>query len=218
MTKKTQLIYSLISVCAVLAYGGFLVKNSIHQVDTVEETLPYELIEDEQAELVTEPWVEEVPVHNNVPAPLPTESATQPLLDTDEIKGFSPVFPVNGEVIGYFSTSPSYTKTTKDWRTHTGIDISAPVTESVFSIEDGTVTACYTDPMWGNVIEIDHGEYVSIYKNLSTLIMVKKGDSVTRGEKISGVGQSSVAERGEAHLHFELTHYSEYIDPMELFG
>lgn len=218
MTKKTQLVYSLVSVCAVIAYCGFLVKNSISEVDVAEETLPYEnILKEDVPPAPTEPVQVSAPVaeelfERNMPTEKPTEKPTE------EIIGFTPVFPVSGSITSEFSLEPVYNSVTKDWRSHVGVDIAANLTDAVVAIEDGTVTDCYTDPMWGNVIKIDHGEYVSIYKNLSTLIMVKEGDSVTRGEKISGVGTSSVAEMGEAHLHFELMHYSEYIDPLPLLS
>ncbi len=218
MTKKTQLVYSLVSVCAVIAYCGFLVKNSISEVDVAEETLPYQdMLKADTSPAPTEPVQVSAPVAEVLPESItPTEKPTEK--PTEAIIGFSPIFPVSGTVTGKFSLEPVYNPVTKDWRSHVGIDIAANLADGVVATEDGTVTACYTDPMWGNVIKIDHGEYVSIYKNLSTLIMVKEGDSVARGEKISGVGTSSVAEMGEAHLHFELMHYSEYIDPLSLLS
>lgn len=221
MTKKTNLVYSVISICAVIAYCGFLVKNSISDVDTVEETLPYSYQEDFNVpEEVTEPPVAEVAavqvdVVEKTPKEVPTEAVTEPAPIKE---GFSPVLPLEGDITKAFSLKPVYSETTRDWRAHTGIDISSNLTDAIVAVEDGTVIACYSDPLWGNVIEIDHGEYVSIYKNLSTLIMVKEGDSVTRGEKISGAGQSATCEKGEAHVHFELKHFNEYVNPADLIG
>ena len=81
------------------------------------------------------------------------------------------------------------------------------------------MSACYKDALWGNVIEIDHGEYISVYKNLSTLDIVKEGDSVNKGDTISGVGEGSTAEKlASPHLHFELLHYGKYIDPESLIN
>ncbi len=225
MTKKTHIIYSLISICALLAYGGFIVKNAMHEVDTVEETLPYEkeegLVEIEELEMETEPLIQVVSPQNNVPEVIAEHLPEEPTTEEPSIEAlseFSPLFPTTGTITKYFSLSHTYNPDTGDWRAHSGIDIEALPAEAVISVEDGVVTACYTDPLWGNVIEISHGEYTSIYKNLSTLIMVKEGDSVSRGEKISGAGSSSVTESGKTHLHFEIMHYSEYIDPLELLG
>lgn len=224
MTKKTHILYSVISICAIIAYTGFLIKNSISEVDTVEETLPYETHENFlENETATLPELSEVNhAQSHIPDVSPTEITEEPTIEAvtefKEIVGFSPLFPVSGSVTKHFSLKHVYNPDTKDWRAHSGIDIAAAPAEAVVSVEDGTVTACYSDPLWGNVIEVAHGEYVSIYKNVSTLIMVKEGDSVARGEKISGVGNTSVAETGDAHIHFELKHYSEYVDPLEHLG
>ncbi|MBQ8540419.1 MAG: M23 family metallopeptidase [Clostridia bacterium] len=220
MTKKTHIIYSIISICAVLAYGGFIVKNAMREVDTVEETVPYEkeeIAEIEEIELITEPADAVSHTHIDVPEKADEEPSSE-APTTEALTSFSPLFPTVGTVTKYFSLNHTYNSATSDWRAHCGIDIEALPAEAVVSVEDGTVTACYTDPLWGNVIEISHGEYTSVYRNLSTLIMVKEGDSVSRGEKISGVGSTAVTESGNAHLHFELMHYSEYIDPLELLG
>lgn len=219
MTKKSHLIYSIISICALIAYCGFLVKNSITEVDTVEETLPYnsetEAFESEAPEAEPTESIVSVFEPEAVPAEEPTASAKEP--ETFLI-GFSPLMPVEGSITKEFSLKHSFNEQTGDWRAHGGIDIEASAAAPVFAVEDGAVVSCYTDPLWGNVIEIDHGEYISVYKNLSTLIMVKEGDSVTRGEKISGVGETSTTEKGAPHLHFELYCYGELVDPLSLIG
>lgn len=224
--KKTHIIYAIISICAVCAYGGFLIRNSIEEVDIVEETVPYNYEE----EFYIAPQATE-PTQKEVAAPViviedkveeretETEKETEKVTEAAPLRGFSPILPVEGTVVKSFSEKHIYNERTKDWRSHTGIDISANVTEKVVSCEDGAVIACYTDPLWGNVIEIDHGEYVSVYKNVSTLIMVKEGDSVKRGQVISGVGETSTTEGYQTpHIHFELLYYGEYTDPAALIG
>lgn len=215
MTKKTHIIYSLITILAIIAYGGFIVKNSISDVDTVEETLPYEK---ETEAAITQPITEAETSIKEVIAENPIEEAVIEEPTAEYPTSFSPLFPTKGEVVKQFSLTHTYCPDTHDWRAHSGIDIKALPAEAVIAVEDGSVTKCYTDPLWGNVIEISHGEYTSIYKNLSTLIMVKEGDSVNRGEKISGVGSTSAAEAGDAHLHFELKHYSDFVNPVEYLG
>ena len=215
--KKEHLIYALISVSAVIAYSGFMIHNAIRQVDIVEETLPYPYEEDFVSEIVTEPLLLPVssPPVEEVEKVLPTEE----ILPTEEPTegGFYPVLPVKGTVIKPFSEKHIYNEITRDWRNHTGLDISASAAERVFAIEDGTVRACYKDALWGNVIEIDHGEYISVYKNLSTLDIVSEGDSVNKGDTISGVGDGCTAEKlASPHLHFELLHFGKYIDPASL--
>lgn len=219
MTKRTHFIYAFISICALIAYSGFLVKNAISEVDITEETLPYEPYEDEFVynAPVTEPYVHEaMNTEEKVPIITPEEE-TEPFEESFEM-GFSPIMPAEGTITKTFSETHVYDELTNDWRTHFGIDISAPGTSFVYATEDGTVCAVYEDALWGNVIEIDHGEYVSVYKNLSTLIMVAEGDFVRRGEKISGVGSSGVREGFDPHLHFEMLRFGEYVNPLTLIG
>lgn len=214
--QKTHLIYAVISLCAVFAYSAFLLHNAIEEVDTVEETLPYPVEEEFEQVPVTEPLLEVIKPKEKVvrqEEPAPTEAPTI------APEGFSPIMPLDGRVEKSFSEKHIYNPITADWRNHTGIDICANMADKVYACEDGTVTACFTDPLWGNVIEIDHGEYISVYKNVSTLIMVKEGDSVRRGDAISGVGNLATAEKlPTPHIHFEMLHFGEYIDPLSLIG
>ena len=135
MTKKTHIIYSLISILAVLAYGGFIVKNSISDVDTVEETLPYEKEEaTESSQNATESVAVIVNhVADTATASLPTE-ATEDITE-EALTSFSPLFPVNGTVTKGFSLTHTYSPETGDWRAHSGIDISALPAEAVISVE-----------------------------------------------------------------------------------
>ncbi|MGM9552209.1 MAG: peptidoglycan DD-metalloendopeptidase family protein [Clostridia bacterium] len=232
MNKKPHMIYALLSICTVILYGTFLIRNAITDTNSQKEDLPYTPPVNIREQAIEEPTQTAINVmekaenvkHQETPseAPItekeePTEKITE--APTEALRGFSPMLPVEGEIIENFSLTHIYNESTHDWRAHTGIDIKAEATARVLSCEDGTVTACYTDPLWGNVIEISHGEYTSVYKNLSTLIMVKEGDFVHRGEAISGVGQSGAAEGVLSdHLHFELLHYSDYVDPMSFIS
>ncbi len=213
MTKKSQIVYSVVSLCAIVAYCGFLVKNSISEVDTLEETLPHKIIDEEI--VISLPTEEETYIPVSIEAPTVFSTAEEETLPPPV--GFSPIYPITGEITSSFNPKHSYNSRTKDWRTHCGIDISAEKLSPVISCEDGTVISNYLDPLWGHVIELDHGEYVSIYKNLAGPSAFKVGEFVARGEKIGEIGDS-IAEPGEYHLHFEMMHYGEYIDPAEFIG
>ncbi len=225
MNKKPQLMYSIIAICSVVLYMTFLIRGAITDANSTKEDIPYNPPAREEKVVVPPPTENILSVMENVTnvkhkevveeeTETPTEEAT---LETPE--KFSPILPVSGEISQKFSLTHSYNEKTGDWRAHSGIDITADKASRVLAVEDGTVTKCIYDPLWGNVIEIDHGEYVSIYKNLSTLIMVKEGDWVKRGEAISGVGHSASAEGYLTdHLHFEMKHYSDYIDPLSIIG
>lgn len=128
------------------------------------------------------------------------------------------VWPVSGErVAEYAMQALSYNTTTRDWRTHDGVDISALVGESVKAACSGTVTAVYDDEFLGTTVVISHPEgYMSYYANLAAMPAVSAGTKVSAGDVIGAVGQSALLESGEvSHLHFAVTKNGQSIDPTQ---
>ncbi|MBQ6253555.1 MAG: M23 family metallopeptidase [Bacteroidales bacterium] len=95
---------------------------------------------------------------------------------------------------------------------HPYIDITAPDNSVVMATLDGTViSAGWTDEE-GYTIRIQHdGDIISVYKHNQKL-MRKTGDKVTAGTPIAIVGGTGSTADGE-HLHFELWHKGEAVDP-----
>jgi septal ring factor EnvC (AmiA/AmiB activator) len=81
-----------------------------------------------------------------------------------------------------------------------GIDIMTEAGTPVRAIYQGEVSAVL-DVMGSKVIMIRHGEYISVYQNV-TGVKVKKGDKVTTKQIIGTVGKNSATDTYE--LHFEL--------------
>lgn len=108
-----------------------------------------------------------------------------------------------------------YNTTLDQYMTHPGIDIEGPMNSGVKAIADGTVTDIYEDDAYGITIEITHENgLVSTYANLESGKLVEKGDTVTKGQHISNIGQSALYESmDKCHLHFELYQDGERIDP-----
>ena len=96
---------------------------------------------------------------------------------------------------------------------HDGIDIVAPRGSAVRATAAGKVVFAREEPkQFGNVVIIDHGGgWFSAYASLSR-ITVKKGHTVTRGERVGLVGDTSITRRTE--LHFELRKDAKPVDPM----
>ena len=98
---------------------------------------------------------------------------------------------------------------------HDGIDIIGHKGLNVIAPSDGQVSAAFWDPLYGNRLEIDHGEdanglhIVTRYFHLDKRI-VKKGDNVQRGQVIGKLGQTGLLAPN-LHLHFE-THRSVLIN------
>ena len=169
---------------------------------------------------------EDIDVSQQVPVdPVPSvdslDAHDHGSLGETEDSGNGFVSPVEGApVLKEFSAEiPIYSKTLEQYVTHLGTDYEAPADSQVRAIDEGTVTAVYKDDKLGVTIEIDHGNgWISKYANLSTMEMVEAGDVVTRGQVISGVGNSALFEiLDPEHLHFELWNRGQAVDPAEYF-
>lgn len=92
---------------------------------------------------------------------------------------------------------------------HLGIDIIGVKGTTIIAPASGRVVKSFVDPAFGNTIEIAHGtDYAgrnihSVYKHLSSK-SVKVGDTVIRGQKLGGLGNTGFLSSGILHLHFEI--------------
>jgi murein DD-endopeptidase MepM/ murein hydrolase activator NlpD len=95
---------------------------------------------------------------------------------------------------------------------HPYVDITAPENSVVMSVLDGTVISAGWSDENGYTIQIQHeGNIVSVYKHNQKL-MKKSGDKVTAGMPIAIVGNAGTLST-DNHLHFELWHDGEAVDP-----
>lgn len=96
---------------------------------------------------------------------------------------------------------------------HAGIDFSAKYKQDIYATAPGTVIlAGYTTGYGYNVV-IDHGYgYVTRYAHCSKLL-VKKGDTVSKGDCIARAGSSGKSTA--VHLHYEVKVDGENVDPAD---
>ena len=95
---------------------------------------------------------------------------------------------------------------------HPYVDIAAPSGSVVKATLDGTVIYDGWSDENGYTIQIQHdGDIVSIYKHNEKLLK-KTGDKVSAGMPIALVGSTGSLSTGD-HLHFELWHKGETVDP-----
>jgi len=112
------------------------------------------------------------------------------------------VAPVNGEISAGFNRSED----------HLGVDILAPQNTPVKATRDGIVFMSEFTSSNGNVVGLQHdNNLVTFYKHNSQLLK-KVGDQVKAGEAIAIIGNTGKLSSGP-HLHFELWHEGEAIDP-----
>ncbi|WP_188902547.1 LysM peptidoglycan-binding domain-containing M23 family metallopeptidase [Deinococcus aerophilus] len=94
---------------------------------------------------------------------------------------------------------------------HFGTDYPAPVGTPVLAVNDGKVILAGKYPVRGNLVVIDHGAGVaSLYFHQSKLL-VKPGQTVTRGQKIGEVGTTGLS--AGPHLHLEVRVRGEGTNP-----
>lgn len=99
---------------------------------------------------------------------------------------------------------------------HYGMDFPAAVGTSVRAVNDGRVVIAATYPVRGGLVAIDHGAgLVSMYFHQSKLL-VKVGQSVTRGQIIGQVGTTGLS--AGPHLHLEMRVRGEATLPTEYFN
>ncbi|MBR2177083.1 MAG: peptidoglycan DD-metalloendopeptidase family protein [Clostridia bacterium] len=124
-----------------------------------------------------------------------------------------------GEVIKEFSLkNPLKSKTMNDWRTHSGVDISAEEGSPVRAMMEGKVKKLYSDPLLGNVICIEHsGGYEAYYCGVTDTSIAKEGDTVKAGDTIGYIGKIPSEIKDDSHLHLEVKYNGSYIDPTSLY-
>jgi murein DD-endopeptidase MepM/ murein hydrolase activator NlpD len=105
------------------------------------------------------------------------------------------------------------TNTFRPAEQHFAIDLAGPAKELVRAVADGYVIFSDYTTETGHVVGIHHPQqFVSFYKHNRTNFK-KTGDFVKAGEPIAVIGNSGENSTGP-HLHFELWHQGQPVDPL----
>lgn len=95
---------------------------------------------------------------------------------------------------------------------HNALDIAGPSGSPVVAADGGTVIMAKYNGNLGNCVIIDHGNgYKTLYAHNSKLL-VKQGQKVAKGERISLVG--STGRSTGPHLHFEVHKNNKNVNPL----
>jgi len=139
------------------------------------------------------------------PTPLSKTSVTVPATPP----AAKMIWPVNGKVVSAYGTSGG--------QKNDGIDIAAAKGTPVKAAEGGKVVYAGNEvARMGNLLLIEHpGGYITAYGNNEELL-VKKGDTVKKGQTIAKVGNSGGT--AEPQLHFEVRRAGKTIDPRTVLG
>jgi len=129
-----------------------------------------------------------------------------------EATGALPTFrwPVRGKVITTYGSKTN-------GKSNDGINLAVPEGTPVKAAEDGVVAYSGNELKgYGNLVLVRHSNgYVTAYAHASEL-MVKRGDTIKRGQIIAKSGQSG--EVGSPQLHFEIRKGSSPVDPLQFLN
>jgi murein DD-endopeptidase MepM/ murein hydrolase activator NlpD len=131
---------------------------------------------------------------------------------SSEATGALPTFrwPVRGKVITSYGAKTN-------GKSNDGINLAVPEGTPVKAAEDGVVAYSGNELKgYGNLILVRHSNgYVTAYAHASELL-VKRGDTIKRGQIIAKSGQSG--EVGSPQLHFEIRKGSSPVDPLQFLN
>ena len=134
--------------------------------------------------------------------PKPQDTQAKPE-SSAEGAALSWVWPAAGKLVGTFNGS-----------TAKGIAIAGKLGQPVLASAAGKVIHSGTGIRGlGRFIVIKHNDaYLSVYAH-NNLLLVKEGDSVSRGQKIAEMGNS---DADQVKLHFEIRRFGKPVDPVKL--
>jgi murein DD-endopeptidase MepM/ murein hydrolase activator NlpD len=119
-------------------------------------------------------------------------------------------WPVRGKVITSYGAKTN-------GKSNDGINLAVPEGTPVKAAEDGVVAYSGNELKgYGNLVLVRHSNgYVTAYAHASELL-VKRGDSIKRGQVIAKSGQSG--EVASPQLHFEIRKGSSPVDPLQFLN
>jgi murein DD-endopeptidase MepM/ murein hydrolase activator NlpD len=129
-----------------------------------------------------------------------------------EATGALPTFrwPVRGKVVTSYGAKTN-------GKSNDGINLAVPEGTPIKAAEDGVVAYSGNELKgYGNLVLVRHSNgYVTAYAHASEL-MVKRGDTIKRGQVIAKSGQSG--EVASPQLHFEIRKGSSPVDPLQFLN
>ncbi|MET4370154.1 murein DD-endopeptidase MepM/ murein hydrolase activator NlpD [Bradyrhizobium sp. LB12.1] len=119
-------------------------------------------------------------------------------------------WPVRGKVVTTYGAKTN-------GKSNDGINLAVPEGTPIKAAEDGVVAYSGNELKgYGNLILVRHSNgYVTAYAHASEL-MVKRGDTIKRGQVIAKSGQSG--EVASPQLHFEIRKGSSPVDPLQFLN
>jgi murein DD-endopeptidase MepM/ murein hydrolase activator NlpD len=138
----------------------------------------------------------------------PAETSAKAAETTSALPTFR--WPVRGKVVTTYGAKTN-------GKSNDGINLAVPEGTPVKAAEDGVVAYSGNELKgYGNLVLVRHSNgYVTAYAHASELL-VKRGDTIKRGQVIAKSGQSG--EVASPQLHFEIRKGSSPVDPLQFLN
>lgn len=137
---------------------------------------------------------------------VPSVSLTEDdLLKKDRIRN-DLVMPVEGRVLSEYGL--------RNGNPHKGIDIGAKTGTPIYAVLDGTVVFSGVQGAYGNVVVIEHPDFVMTVYAHNEKNLVSVNDVVSKGQQIATIGATGNATG--PHIHFEYRIKGKAINPRKV--
>ena len=93
-----------------------------------------------------------------------------------------------------------------------GVDFGVSGDSRAYAVFSGVVSRVFVIPGYGTAVILRHGNYLTVYANLSS-VAVSTGSRVSTGQSIGSVGASPDGSSGRL-LHFQLWHERTKLNPL----
>lgn len=94
---------------------------------------------------------------------------------------------------------------------HEGLDFTANTGTPIRAAADGIVSTAERTPDYGNIVKIDHGAGLETRYAHASVLLVKAGERVVKGQIVAQVG--STGRSTGPHLHYEIRLNGNALDP-----
>ena len=218
--KNIKALFSVICLCIIalglIVYFSTSAKqknNPVNEATTIVETteVQHAVTVEETTEEQTEPQEVSEVEQTTVPTSMPQGDSNTPYKSYYK-------YPLTESVIKGYSQELVFDKTMNDYRAHTAVDFAGAEGDKVASVNDGLVTAVYTDGKYGLCVEIDHGaKLVVTYCGLNSTTL-KKGDFVDIGNTVGILGKVPCENAEESHLHVSAVLDGASVNILDIMG
>lgn len=215
--KKYPNIYLALFVCLLAVGVGSVV--GLTNRDSDEETADFSRITVQWSIEEEQPLTDEANIGISGIADERIYTVSETTEEIEENKPYSGNFalPMGTDIIKDYSDGEMVqSKTMGDWRVHNGVDFGGSAGNEVVAVGDGKIISVYDDSFWGTVVEIDHGNGMTVrYCGLKSGSCLPEGSEVKKYDKIGSLGHIPIEISDEDHLHLEVLIDGETVDPLK---